>query len=611
MKKLSLNIFCLFLFVSIYIKAENKVETIVKNKLNIAEKMFLINNDSCIQIAKEALGISKLSSYTKGEVNSREFLGLAYKNFGFNQRAIENFNEALLINEKLGDKSHIAENYRMLGETYRASILYGKSIDYLNRANTIFNSLNDSIGIAKTQNRFASVYFELFNSININNFQKRKLYSDSIYLSINKSNLICSKFKLNIIEVSNYNILGAYYNVINLVDSSLYFFNHALEISKENNFLSEYVETLISKSDLLLHHQRYDEALDCINLASILPVYLNSPGYKRVGLTIKYECYWKKGQFEKALIILDSLTRFEVVLFDKTLKTNSNIIQEHYDEKISAEQLEITNQRIIYSIIFASIILILLMIIIIILRKANKEHKENNSQLKILNNTKDKFFSIIAHDLRNPLGSFKQVTTLLIERYNEISEQDRLDFLDLMKESSKNLYSLLENLLEWSLSQRGTLTYNSQKHDLYLINKEIFDIFKLSADNKNIRLISKVKEDSFAMIDLNLIRTVFRNLISNSIKFTNPDGIIEVGAIKNENNYHVYIKDSGVGMSKTSIEKLFKIDENVSTLGTSQEKGSGLGLIICKEFIEINKGKMWVESEEGIGSKFNFTLPFN
>lgn len=609
MKAFTLKLIIILSAIQINLNAEAEIETKVKNKLEIANNLFKTYNDSCIQIASEALELSKSIKFIKGQVESREFLALAFKNFGFNQRAIENLNEALIYNEKLEDKSHIAENYRMLGESYRVAILYDKSLDYLNQAKNIFISIKDSIGIAKTYNRFASVYFEMFNSLNANNQLKKNNYSDSILISIKKSNFICNRIKLNQILVSNYNILGTFYNSINVDDSSLMYFNFAIEISKQNNYLNEYTETLISKSELLMKSKKYEDALDCLDSAYFLSNLLNAPGYKRVCLSIKYLCYWKKGFYEKALLTLDTLNKYEVIIYDKTLKANSNIMQNYYEEKRITDQLEISKQRISYTVVFASIVLILFTLIIFILRKANKEHKEINSQLKILNNTKDKFYSIIAHDLKNPLGSFRQVTSLLTDNYNDIEEKDRIEFLQLMKESSKNLYSLLENLLEWSRTQRGLITFLPNVYDLNMITEEIFDLLKLTAENKNIRLINKVPLRYTAVFDLNLMKIIIRNLISNSIKFTQTDGIIEVGSYLKGKENIIYIKDSGIGMSKDTIDKLFKIEESISTLGTSNEKGTGLGLILCKEFVEKHNGKIWVESELGIGSKFNFSIP--
>jgi two-component system sensor histidine kinase/response regulator len=249
-------------------------------------------------------------------------------------------------------------------------------------------------------------------------------------------------------------------------------------------------------------------------------------------------------------------------------------------------------------------------------KKLNQKLNELNTKLivseenlVIINATKDKFFSIIAHDLRNPLGNFKEVTKLLHESYNEFEEGERLEFIELMKNSSQRIYSLLENLLEWSRTQRGLINFNPIHFDLSEIVKNTFALSVLSANSKKIELINKVDISSEVYGDANLLNTVIRNLVSNSIKFTPENGSIEVNFKSDGKSNLISIKDTGVGMSQETLDKLFRIDSSVSTLGTSQETGTGLGLILCKEFVGMHSGKICVESELGKGSTFYIELP--
>lgn len=252
------------------------------------------------------------------------------------------------------------------------------------------------------------------------------------------------------------------------------------------------------------------------------------------------------------------------------------------------------------------------------LKKLNLKLNELNSRLKaseedlvIMNATKDKFFSIIAHDLKNPLGNFREITRLLHDSYNDFEESERIEFIELMKDSSNNIYSLLENLLEWSKTQKGSINFNPICFDLNEIVKNTLSLMHLSAENKKTKLINKVDPNSNVFGDVNLLNTVIRNLISNSIKFTPENGFIEIESKRNEKTYLISIKDSGVGMSQSTIDKLFRIDSSVTTLGTAKETGTGLGLILCKEFVDIHNGKIWVESEIGKGSTFFIELPLS
>jgi signal transduction histidine kinase len=234
---------------------------------------------------------------------------------------------------------------------------------------------------------------------------------------------------------------------------------------------------------------------------------------------------------------------------------------------------------------------------------------ERTNILNELNATKDKFFSIIAHDLRGPFANFRVVTDLLTSSYDELEETEKKEFLELIKDSANNLYSLLENLLDWSRSQRGTMPFNPNEFDFSLIAKNTVNFLKLSADNKNIELINNITDDTYITADVNMITTVIRNLVSNAIKFTANGGQININSTITEKDSIFSVQDNGIGLSKETINKLFRIDTQVTTIGTNDEKGTGLGLILCKEFVEKHGGKIWVESEVGKGSTFYFSLP--
>lgn len=235
--------------------------------------------------------------------------------------------------------------------------------------------------------------------------------------------------------------------------------------------------------------------------------------------------------------------------------------------------------------------------------------KQSEKNLKEINDSKDKLFSIIAHDLKNPLGAFKQLTQNLVDMYHEFTEQERIEFLELLKKYSKNIFSLLENLLEWSRSQRGIIEYNPQSINIYeFINTNIKQLSQL-AENKNIEIDLIKGSYTFVIADPYLLTTIIRNLLSNAIKFTMKSGKIEIGTFKDEDYWGIYVSDNGIGMTQEVIEKLFRIDSHLTTMGTAKEQGTGLGLLLCKEFVDIHGGQIWVESKPSFGSTFKFTIP--
>ncbi len=236
--------------------------------------------------------------------------------------------------------------------------------------------------------------------------------------------------------------------------------------------------------------------------------------------------------------------------------------------------------------------------------------KAAEEKLKELNSTKDKFFSILAHDLKNPLGSFYSVAELLNDEYDNIPESSKRQYLGIIRDSARQLNSLLENLLTWSRSQRGLINFNPTGFDIYSLADNSIQILQISASAKQITLLNNVPKDIFVNADMNLANAIIRNLMSNAIKFTDNGGEISVTAIDSTSGYvAIAVKDSGIGISKDTIKDLFKIDKSVSTLGTNGESGTGLGLILCREFVEMHNGRIWAESELNVGTTFYFTLP--
>ena len=237
------------------------------------------------------------------------------------------------------------------------------------------------------------------------------------------------------------------------------------------------------------------------------------------------------------------------------------------------------------------------------------ENINNENKLIELNASKDKFFTIIAHDLKSPFNSILGLSQLLQE-YVKTKNYEQLDELvELIKLSSQRATDLLVNLTEWAYAQSGKMEYKPQHFDLALLTNEIELSLFACAKLKNIVIQKNIPEKLNAFADKTMIGTVIRNLLNNAIKFTYLEGKITISIHTLNEDIIVAIKDNGIGMSKERIDKLFQLNQNVSTPGTKMEKGTGLGLIICKEFIDKNKGKFWIESRENEGSTFYFSIP--
>ncbi|MCB0805827.1 MAG: HAMP domain-containing histidine kinase [Bacteroidales bacterium] len=238
-----------------------------------------------------------------------------------------------------------------------------------------------------------------------------------------------------------------------------------------------------------------------------------------------------------------------------------------------------------------------------------EEILSSEEELRMLNATKDKFFSIIAHDLKNPFNSLLGFSDLLKNDFDSYKKDDIKRFIGIIHESSKHGFDLLENLLQWSRSQTGRIAFIPDQVNIADLIDGCIDLLKTTADKKEIRMYKDIPHDITVYGDLEMLSTVFRNLISNAIKFTLRGGRIKIKAKQNTRSVTISVIDTGVGIPEEKIPDLFRIDKQVSTYGTGNEKGTGLGLILCKEFIDKHKGKIKVSSERKNGSEFKVILP--
>jgi signal transduction histidine kinase len=240
-------------------------------------------------------------------------------------------------------------------------------------------------------------------------------------------------------------------------------------------------------------------------------------------------------------------------------------------------------------------------------RKIDLEKK--NGQLHELNASKDKFFSIISHDLRSPFTALLGYTEVMLENVETYTQDELKEDVSDLHNTTKKLYALLENLLTWSRIQRGIMKYVPKPIDLYEITQNNVRLFTPKAKQKQIALNTLIRQHLMAYADYRMVDTVIRNLTSNALKFTSAGGSITFSATQNEQSIEVSVADTGVGIAEEALPQLFRIDTHYLKPGTDGEEGTGLGLILCRELVEKNTGKIWVESKLGEGTIIRFTLP--
>lgn len=235
--------------------------------------------------------------------------------------------------------------------------------------------------------------------------------------------------------------------------------------------------------------------------------------------------------------------------------------------------------------------------------------KKYSEELEVLNATKDKFFSILAHDLKSPFNAFIGITDILADDIDILERDEIKSFVLDISRSAHSQFKLLENLLAWAQVQRGMMKFEPVELELITVINEVFQLYFDNATEKNLKLINETSPGRIILADHNMLYLLLRNLVYNAIKFTKPGGEIRVGEKETGGFSEIYVADNGVGINPSYLSKLFRIESQYTTLGTAHEKGTGLGLVLCKDMVEKNGGTIRVTSELGVGTTFYFTIP--
>ena len=243
------------------------------------------------------------------------------------------------------------------------------------------------------------------------------------------------------------------------------------------------------------------------------------------------------------------------------------------------------------------------------LNSLNIQLQQSEEELKKTNASKDKFFSIIAHDLRSPFSGLLGLTKMISDDILQLTKDEILEMSLAMNQSAVFIYDLLENLLHWSRVQGGIIEYNEENINMKDLVNDNITLLANTAEQKNIDLSSNIDDSLFVLFDKNILNTIIRNLVANAVKFTYPGGTVRLYAETIGEKMRFTVEDNGVGIDKSKLNLIFRIDKQMTSLGTSKEKGTGLGLVLCKDLLEKLGGEIWVQSEPGVGSKFYFTIP--
>ena len=565
----------------------------------------------------------KLSDIINYKLNTAQALigiGEVYYERGDFENALSNYLEASEYSEAIKD-NHIQLSILIdMGNIYGDDKQLEIAKSYYNQAKEIAEDMKDEETLSVLYNNLAIIYQDE------KDYKKAQTYFEKS-LEIEKNTDYKSGVALALNNIGeNYYKMGNYEQAIVCVRESL-------ASHRKLNLNNEIIYNLEVLTQIHLATGNYKQAIKYLNEGINLSKKLKTKGKRSDLLKLLAEYYHKLGDNKKAYSAMldyndlkDSVQNIAKstkiaqlqAKFESVKKENENEIlrvkNQFTQEKLEQEK---TTSHFLY--VFSILALFVIILIVILFRsKINTHNKmrrvyglleESNSKLKIMNITKDKFFSIIAHDLRSPFNAILGFSELIKRELNTTQKVAVLkEYNNSVNESANGLYNLLENLLQWANSQRGQLKFAPIQFDLYELVQNNLRIFNLKTADKSIKLSSDIKPGTLAYGDIQMVDTIVRNLISNALKFTDSNGKIFLSAKLDNEFIQLSVKDTGIGISKENQEKLFRIDSNFTTYGTDDEAGSGLGLILCKEFVTKNGGEIWVESELNKGSRFTFSL---
>ncbi len=545
----------------------------------------------------------------KANINS----GIIYENLSQYDKALEHQLKALELAQKVKSPVLRANIYVNIGNIYFYLNQYEESTNSYLKALDIYIKVDDKNGQSTCYNNLGECYLKQ-NKIDqaINYYQKALKYAEE-----KKDTATISLVLLNI---------GNAHRLANRLNTANATLNKALSLCSNYSDPGVESEIYLYLGETAAALNRPKKALNDFNNAMKLATKIND---RQLLLKIYNSLagfYSNQGDYKNAYIFKDKYAALSDSINNKKMLENMakmNAIYQTYQDQAtilnlqkenishSKELMQERNRRILFLIVSISFLIIIIILLVLFLyrRRTAIQLRETNEELNNLNATKDKFFSIIAHDLKSPFNSLLGFSEMLALHAESKNIDQVIEYSNIINNSTKKLFNLVENLLQWSRAQLGTTRYTPEQTDIHLVANNIISLLRLNAEEKDIVISSKIHKDLTGWIDVNLFNTVLRNLLSNAIKFSRVGSMIKVTGVRDGDMIRISVSDSGVGIRRENLEKLFDIGTNITTKGTFNEKGTGLGLILCKEFVEINQGNIWAESVYGNGSTFHFTVP--
>ncbi len=577
-------------------------------------------------------------------------MGKCYNLRGNYSKALSCLNKALTINQYKKDSSKLIPIYNQIAYSLNHAERFNESYTYAQKTEFL---------LKKFPNPYEQIILELNFGLfyqNITNLRKSRSYYSNAYeinqtvqdtllqidilsklgsLDLETDNLITAarsfRKALFITDLRNDNLsyqksylnkgIGLYYSRVNNLDSALYYLFESQKINEQNSYLNLSADTYKAISDLYIQQKDTSSAFIYLSkYAKINNELFHSTITKQISeLYVQFNSKTKDQhiKLQNAIIKSEHLTKlllisfllficiitvivfinyYRLKLLNNTLKSqNKRIKKQNISIKENSEKLSKVNKELIESKARIHKQKLKLQI-------ANKKYIKANA-------SKDRFFDIIAHDLKSPFQSIMGFSSLLNDAYDELDDDKKKKYINLIDSSSHHVNTLIDNLLNWSRSQNDRINLVKTKFDLNKLVNEKINLFQLACLKKKIKIINAIPPETKVYGDMNMISLAIRNIISNAIKFSYAGGKVEISASCVDQETRICIRDYGIGMPTNAVRKIFNIDNSIRTIGTQGENGTGLGLIISKEYIEKNDGSISVISTIGKGSTFSIHLP--
>jgi signal transduction histidine kinase/predicted negative regulator of RcsB-dependent stress response len=610
-----------------------------------------------VAYTNEVLALAEKTEFPKYKALAYDVASKTYISSGDFSTALRYDNQALQISLTAKDSTDLARYYNNVGHDYFDLGEYDDAYFYFTQSYRTASNTHDSLRMLVALHNVGRVFKELgqfdqaLNHLylskkmseeiddvegipyalhEIGDVMVRKNKPDSALIFLSEALSKINKMDIDIIHPQVLSKIGDVYLNKNEYDRALAYYDSAYALHVKTNNKYGMAEVELGRGIVLTKERKYDDALRKIEASLVLSRELNARVLEIKGFSHLSQLWEMKGDFKKSLFFYKQYKQLEDSLFSqemqgKLLRDQIRFETESLGSQIAAlnraqsdKDSELRKQEFVRNILVVVMALSAILLITVyrsgqrrrkintLLLQHQDDMEKRSEELERLNQVKDKFFSIISHDLRSPINALAGLLDIIDK--GAIRPDEMQKHTKELKARFNHTRTLLNNLLDWTLLQMDKLSLQAAKINLHRITEENIQLL-VSVQDKHIEMVNNVPANAIGFADSNTINLVIRNLMTNAIKFTNDGGRVDINAVDKGREWQLSVHDNGVGMKSEILDILFDKTAPYTTRGTANEKGTGLGLILCKEFVEKNGGRIWVESEENKGSTFFFTLP--